>query len=211
MLLFLNLIKTETVTGFQNYENEQYLNVSYEDGYKSIKESMLYEKKTTDDDYVYIKSLKKYTRWCLSKEEYKKSLEENSEDENVLDENEDPNIDRDLNIDKDSNINEEEEEDTKENNKKNKKRVEKIYKEIFVDLRKVKKEPDTVYYIEIKVIGKKNKEDSINTRSFAYSKKQDRWIFTDKPNFEKKSWWNSYVVIGIVGVLALGVFIYLLV
>lgn len=193
MLLFiLQFIKPETVTGFQKYENDQYLNVSYDDGYKSIKESMLYEKKSTDDDYVYVKSLKKYTRWCISKEEYKKSLKEESEEE----------------IENDSL---QETENTIENNKKDKKNIEKIYDEIFVDLNKIKKNSDTVYYIEIKVIDRKNNEDSVNTRSFVYSKKQDRWIFSDKPDDKKKTWWNSYIVIGVVGVIALGVFVYLLV
>lgn len=190
MLLFiLQLIKTETVTGFQKYENEQYLNVSYESGYKSIKESMLYEKKSTDDDYVYVRSLKKYTRWCISKEQYKKSLEEESEEEN------------------ENNA----EETTENTSDKEKKRIEKKYDEIFVDLNKIKKDSDTVYYIEIKVIDMKDDEDSINTRSFVYSKQQDRWIFSDKPDSKKESWWKNYIVIGVVGVLALGVFVYLLI
>ena len=66
---------------FEKFKYDYFLELYYRSGYKYILESMLFEKKSTDINFSYVKSYKKYSEKKITKNKYNNSLNDISEEE----------------------------------------------------------------------------------------------------------------------------------
>ncbi|KAK6090117.1 hypothetical protein P3W45_000843 [Vairimorpha bombi] len=182
--LFLSLILGEHTTGLMIFNNEQILNINLDKKFKSIVRSNLLEKEEGSDDYILVKKMNKYTRYIKDEDEYAEYKQE---------------MKRRRRMEKDGDYDYDNEKYEKEVN---------FFNEIFVDLSRVPRDSTKLYYVNLELLGKNDKQFTVDSRAFMYSSKHDRWVISDKINSNSYSDYWKYGAMAAAGLLLIGLFVH---